>query len=601
MRTSAFGRAFAIALLYVAVFVFLVVLQFPSAGPIAAVAGGVSFKALPGGEGKGIRSAELSSDGLQLVFSDRHPLTLIDGAGKETASRPLSYETLEDGFSIRFDHDARLIVTAAPEGRTTWKLELKRGVAAAAMRYELAYGATLLAPGDDGALRLSFGGSTYSITGVASGDTPRTLKIQASKGVIRPFVSLREVESKPAAQAPFIAQTPLDPAAWSRELSAWQDKAWAALSGPSFDAAQGAWSPQAGSPGAFDEPSFIAYMAEALRRDRREAAAALVSVVRSAQADKLTWKSVPFAGRTAGSMAAFEESSLAEVKAIERLLQSRSPSLFYRDGIVPALFDRAPYSLAQEAMSFARSADFSKADAREAVALINAYLDARKYLDDAENPFGRAVELVDRAIVPAIRKVEGNFYLQTGPEGRCDVLFGLGAGKTLVRLAEAVGKPIYAGIGHSLVVSLLKLASDDGSMPATITIADGNSAVSQERLPAAVAYPSVADSPYYPRAVSFFKQLGPGSWAWTSSPSVRVEASPEKTVIFAEYPVGSSHYMAMYGVKPFVKIQLYGLDYNMDAGFESYNASGYFYKKAAGAMYLKMRHKALAEDIRLFY
>ena len=59
--------------------------------------------------------------------------------------------------------------------------------------------------------------------------------------------------------------------------------------------------------------------------------------------------------------------------------------------------------------------------------------------------------------------------------------------------------------------------------------------------------------------------------------------------------------MVLYGVKPFTRIQLYGLDYNMDASFENYNASGYFYKRAAGAMYLKMRHKSRTEDIKLYY
>jgi len=82
---------------------------------------------------------------------------------------------------------------------------------------------------------------------------------------------------------------------------------------------------------------------------------------------------------------------------------------------------------------------------------------------------------------------------------------------------------------------------------------------------------------------------------------MRVQSTPERTVFTADFPVGSSHYLTLYGVKPFVKIQLYGLDYNMDSGFESYNASGYFYKKAAGAMYLKMRHKAQGEEVRLFY
>jgi len=603
MKVSAFGRAAAMAFLYIAAFVILVVVQFPSAGPISAQAGGVALKALPGRDGGGVRSAEVSVNGLRLIFSERYPLSLKDAAGKERRIVPVSYDTQADGFTVRFDDGSRLEIRADDDGRASWRLSPKPASSAvsAKFRYELSYGASQIAPGDDGAIRLSFGGSTYRVTGVSAGDDPKTLLVNAVKGSLRPFAAVREVEGKPAAPAQFIAQAPMDPAAWSKELAEWQDKAWAALSGPSFDAATASWSPLPGAPKAFDEDSFIAYMSEAMRRDRREAAASLVSVVRSTRADALSWRSAPFAGKTAGSMAAFEESTVAEVKAIERLVQAKSPSLFYKKGVVPLLFDRAPYSLAQEAVSLARALDFSKADAQQSIALIEAYLDARGYMSEEENPFSKAADLVDKAIAPSIRKADGGFFLQTSADGRCDALVGLYAGKALIRLAEAVGRPIYAGIGQSLVVSILRLASGDGSIPASVSIVSGALQRSEERLPAATAYPIVAESPYLPRAISFFKQLGPGAWAWTCASGARVTASPEKTVITVDYPVGSSHYLTLYGVKPFVKIQLYGLDYNMDASFENYNASGYFYKKAAGAMYLKMRHKAPGEDVRLFY
>jgi hypothetical protein len=393
----------------------------------------------------------------------------------------------------------------------------------------------------------------------------------------------------------------MDPAAWSRELSDWRDKAWYGLSGPSFDPAAGTWSASAGSPGAFDEAMFVAYEAEAMRREKRDAADALASVARTAHASSLGWKSVPFAGRTAVAMAAFEDANLAEVKAAERMVQERSAKLFQRQGIVPMLFDRAPYSLAQEAMALAGALDFSRSDVPQAIALISAYIDAKAYLSEESNPFAKAIELVDRVISPAIRKVDGAFYLQTSPDGRCDALAGLSAGKTLIKLAEAVGKPIYAGIGQSLVAGFMRLAADDGSMPASITTGGGAVTRSDDRLGAAVAYPILADSPYYPRAVSFYRQLGPGAWAWTCAPDIRIDSNQERTVITVDFPAGFSHYMALYGVKPFAKIQLYGLDYNMDASFENYNASGYFYKKAAGALYLKMRHKSRSEEIRLFY
>ncbi|MDX9898103.1 MAG: hypothetical protein RBT62_04230 [Spirochaetia bacterium] len=602
MRIKTFYRALAMALLYIAVFVVLVVIQFPAAGPLTATAGGVSFKGLPGQDGQGIRTAEIEANGLRLVFSQRHPLVITDASGTVSQAFPESYETKGDGCTIRFSDGSSIQATGEAGGRASWTIKTKTKSASATIRYELASGAALLAPGAKGELRFSHGGAIYRISGLSTSDVPRSIQIVALKGSLPTLIAIREVEGKPAAvPAQFIAQAPMDPAAWAKEQAEWRDKAWAALSGPSFNASTATWKTNQDTLGSFDETRFMAYMTEAMSRERWNTAGELVSVVRASHGGKLSWRSVPFAGGTAASMALFEEANLAEVKAVERLVQSRSPTLFYKNDIVPLLFDRAPYSLAQEAMSLARSLDFSKADATQSISLIEAYLDARQYLSEEENPFTKVFELVDKTIAPAIRKADGGFFLQTRGDGSCDSLIGLAAGKALLRLAEAGDKPIYTGIGQSLVVSLLRLASVDGSIPLSVSVNNGSVVPSSERLSAASIYPVVVDSPYYPHALSFYKQLGPGSWAWTCSPSIRIETKPEGTAFFVDFPVGASHYMALYGVKPFTKIQLYDLDYNMDASFENYNASGYFYKKAAGAMYLKMRHKTREEGVRLYY
>ena len=301
-------------------------------------------------------------------------------------------------------------------------------------------------------------------------------------------------------------------------------------------------------------------------------------------------------------MTEFEAATLAEVRVVERLVQARAPELFQRPGIVSFLYDRAPFALAQAAMGYAGQLDFSKADVIQAVRLIESYLEARNYLVDAENPLVKAVDLVELVIAPALRKVGPSaFFLQTGTDNSCDTLAGLSAGMALVRLAEVTGKPLHAAIGHKLVSSLLQLADADGALPAFVTATGEVPQVSESKLSAPAVYALVGDSPYYPRAISFYRTLGPGTWAWTAAPGFRLTATPERVTFTADYPVGYSHYVSLYGVKPFIKIQLYGLDYNMDSGFEGYNASGYFFKRATGIMYLKMRHKEQAEEIRLFY
>lgn len=603
MKNGPLPRTALFTLAYIAIFIMIVVVQFPAAGPFNLTVGAVSVKGVPEaeGEGEGLRSIEIAATGLRLSFSAKEPFRYTDSGGTVRESAPAAYRALDKGVAIDFADGSTLSVTVNGDGQTEWSVKTPRKASAAALRFDLARGALSLPPADEAPVRLSLAGVEYQVTGIRTSQEQNLIALGSRNGVLSPFY-VSPVVAAPVSSLPgYLSLKPMDTASWNRELGSWRDKAWAGVSGRRFDQAAATWTDARGN-AAFDEAEFVLYMAEAMRRERYDSAAALVSSVRSIHIDQVSWRSVPFAGRTSRAMTEFEEASLAEVRIVERLVQNRAPELFYRPGIVSFLYDRAPFTLAQTAMGYAGEADFSKADVTQVVRLVEAYLEARNYLTDAENPLAKVVDLVDQVIAPALLESgQDSFFLRTGPNGNSDTLTGLSAGMALVKLADVTGKPIHAAIGHELVSSLLQLADPDGAIPASVTVAAEGPRPSDERLAAPALYAVVGDSPYYPRAISFYRTLGPGSWAWTAAPGFRLTATPERVTFTADYPVGYSHYVSLYGVKPFIKIQLYGLDYNMDAGFEGYNASGYFFKRASGIMYLKMRHKEQAEEIRLFY
>lgn len=598
MKIGAFGRGVLIALAYCAVFMALVVVQFPSSGPEVVSSGAVTLRVQRGGqEDAPIRSVELSAAGLRLVLSERVPLNYRDQADSQRSCVPVSFVSLAEGIKLSFNDGSSLAVVVDAGGKASWTLVTSKPAISVSLPFLTARGAKLLNPAPDGSPRLEADGRSYVVSGVASG-TVGELTLIVTRGAVAPVVVTPEAGVKQAADIRFLAQTPMEPEAWRVLLTDWQDTAWAYLSGPRFDADAATWAGTDGR-GDFSETSFVAYMSEALRRGRFDQAAGLVTAVRSRYIDRITWLSVPFAGRTTGAMSEFEAEGLAAAKAAERKLQSKSPSLFFESDIIHLLFDRSPYSLAQEAMAFAGSLDFSTAELLNAVRLLKNYLDTRAYLADEKNPFGKTIELADRVVAPAVRRAESGFYLVTGPDGYSDTFAGLDTGMTLVRLGEATGKTIYTGIGHSLIKAILAAAAADGSVPRSFTVRDGAAIPSGTRLAAQDIYGMVAISPYYPRAVTFFRELGPGAWAWTCSPSLELKATSESITYSANYPAGSSHYLTVYGVKQFSRIQIYGLNYNMDAGFETYNASGYLYKRASGALYLKMRHRTRTEEVQL--
>lgn len=599
MRITTLGRALALGFIYVAAFALIVLVQFPAAGPSTVAAAGVSLRTAPGPKGDGLSSAELSAAGLRLAFSGRAPLVYQNEGGEVVRARPRSFKLDASGIDLSFEDGSALSVRSDFSGRFTWSLATPVKVKSVVLRFSPARGARILPPREDGSPRIKTADAIYALGGFGAGTELGELAMIVSRGAARPFSAVPEKKDSSGQPAQFLAQVPMDPALWSGLLSAYLGKAWAGLSGDDFDPARAVWKTADGF--GFDEARFVAYMAEALRRNLMTEAGALAAAVRANHLESITSLGVPFAGRTAAAMSAYEQANLAEVKEAERLVQARSADLFYRRGIVPLLFDRAPYALAQEAMGMARAVDLAASTPLQALRVIQDYLDARTYLSDAENPFAKATDLADRVLAPAVRKLGNAYFLETGPGGTCDLALGLEAGFALIRLGGASGKSIYEGIGQSLVSSALDLSDPAGSLPARVALKNGEAQASEERLSAAAVYPLLGQSPYYPHGVSFFKELGPGSWVWTSSPAVRLAFSPERVVFSCDYPEGSSHYLTVYGVKPFARIQLYGLDYNMDTGFEGYNASGYYFKKASGALYVKMRHKAKTEEIRLFY
>ena len=67
------------------------------------------------------------------------------------------------------------------------------------------------------------------------------------------------------------------------------------------------------------------------------------------------------------------------------------------------------------------------------------------------------------------------------------------------------------------------------------------------------------------------------------------------------FPQGDTHYMVFKGIKPFDRIQIYGMEFHTDPRFETYNSSGYRYDAATETLYLKMRHKTEYEDVVLWF
>ncbi len=613
MKSGAFRRALGLTILYIGLFFILVLVQFSKGPGLSVKYGGLAVsasypKAASGRVGGPPESLRLSYSGLSFLISSK---SIAESVAADGSSAPLalaSVDKLPNGVRVKFSSGVELKATVdgGPPERFALAAAAPDGVVA--LRLRLVPSRSIRISDDDGRRILESAGAAYELS-LAAGSLDQVGGLLSLRpgdpglGLARiaPAAANPAQTAQAAAAEKLVAQAPKDPDAFKAEIAAWRDKAWSGLSSMRFDPDKIAWRGADGLPG-FSEKALTAYVAESLLRGGYADALARVRGARDKWPDKLSYLSAPYLGGLVPRMAALQIADQAEAKRLAQLVSDKSPSIFEKDGLFRFLIDRASPSLAQDAFRFATSIDPAKLSIKQTVGLLASALDAKSILNlkDEDNPFRDPASTAD-LIAAAARKTASGILLITDDDGSTDVRTSALAGTLLASYGTSAGKPALAGIGQGLVEGFLALADAQGFVPARVMARAG--AVDQRTGSIAPEdiYPLVADNPYYPREVSFYRDVAPGFWAWTCAPSLLVQASASRYVFTATFPTGRSHYLAFYGVKPFANIQLYDIDYSPDNEFESYDASGYLYKKDAGALYIKMKHKKDNEDIKLTF
>ena len=115
-------------------------------------------------------------------------------------------------------------------------------------------------------------------------------------------------------------------------------------------------------------------------------------------------------------------------------------------------------------------------------------------------------------------------------------------------------------------------------------------------------YPIVAyDNQNYPHLEKVYDDGKKLIWAWTCANKITCNIDGEESVFTIDFPEGSTHYVIFRGIEQFNSIYIYDMAFRTDPRFETYNSSGYVYKKNNNALLLKSRHKQQNETVRLIH
>jgi hypothetical protein len=188
-------------------------------------------------------------------------------------------------------------------------------------------------------------------------------------------------------------------------------------------------------------------------------------------------------------------------------------------------------------------------------------------------------------------------------EGRADMEWNLRLGKALADWGEAADQDDWAAIGRSIVLSVLSLEKGDGFVPAGLNVDDqghmvggleNGQPVSSGRL-----YRLLRMGEYRPRAQAL-SPASAGLWAWTASPNISVTQEGQVLDMAISFPAGESHYMLIRGIKPFYRLQFFGMDWRSDSQFERYDSSGWVYYPQDQILTIKVKHRTPVEHMTLY-
>jgi hypothetical protein len=359
--------------------------------------------------------------------------------------------------------------------------------------------------------------------------------------------------------------------------------------------------------GGDDENLVLAFLGEAVSRGTYQNGKSLVSSA-FLNGNRRGYGSSLYLGGAARTYPALGTADRERLNRLAALIDQGSPEILGEARAFEYLGLRGSGDLLDRAAALVRDMDPSGLRLELVPGVFEGFSEIKRRSPQGENPFGNLSRQACLLVSEQLHRVSGLWNSGQGlilvfPEGIADTEFNLRLGKALALWAEAAGDEAWAAVGRSLVLSVLSLENGEGSVPRRLSLAEPDAAGgptdrAAERLDSSWLYRILQPGEYYPRIADPGIS---GIWVWTCSPSVSASRENGILDISVSFPAGETHYVMIWGLEPFNRMQLHSMDWRSDPRYESYDSSGWVYYPRDQLLVVKMKHRVQAEHIRLYY
>ncbi len=297
-----------------------------------------------------------------------------------------------------------------------------------------------------------------------------------------------------------------------------------------------------------------------------------------------TYQSAPFFGSMADMLPTLTMQVENLNNMILRAVQERSLDIWTVDNLAAYMYTQGNRGNVALLAAIPASMTELNLTVAQAAGILRSWAYFHEQDSSLAKPLEPVLELCAGRIVQAC-SLDGEKVLLTENDAPLSVLAAAAAGDALVSYGKSYGQAAMENCGYLIVNSY---AGDTAAM---------------DLRSMAELYPIlVRDNSYYPHYTLLKTMEGENVWAWTIAQGIRYSRDEKLTIsLNIEFPVGLSHYMFVRGISPFLRIQIYNMDFRTDPRFEIYNSSGYIYRSATQSLMLKSRHREQSELVRLFY
>ena len=599
------GRVVAYTVLYCSVIFGIFVLQFTKGQTFSLTLGSMAVtgrqERTEAGETLPLLPLHVVSNGLDLYISEQNPVYAVDESDSVSALRVLAYQfyEAEARFSVhcsddvvisffserRGDIDSLMVEAVLPAGikrvLLPWKITQNAGIERA-----------------DGKIFVRSGKKQYTFTGSFGFDSDRENTAAQLEG---PHLVLAKAQPF-ASYKTYLPLEELDITTIPSMVQASAESYTAALN--TFSSAVIHAGTQALSSKQITEKTLTAYIAEMGQRGKF-AGAMEAAPVQTLARNLRTYLSNPFYDNVQGTHVGLAADDAKKRELYAALIADNSLEIFEQDCLIPFLTDRGTKRSIEGLFRLIEKMDAAQLNARQAAGVLEVWLDCTHYYLERKALFEDLLSACEKKITDALLLIDEGLFLSN--DGTyIDSAVALTSARILMRYGIEQSQ-VWQSVARMLITSLLRYSGESAVLPIGFTITGSKStqlvitADDSGMLDAGILYPLLMpDNSWYPHVQSLALQAEAGIWAWTCAQNIEVLENTSKTLVLRiRFPEGQSHYLTLHGIRPFYRIEMYGIPFRSDVRFEMYNSSGYTYNAGSKILYLKMRHKSEYETIRL--